>query len=217
MINHGRLQNLEGESMSKLASERWEEIEQRYTEGAPVSTLARDFNVSRARITRRASKDGWHRQQAGLVPARVPGPRQDGPSGSVTDDVAKRASPLDQRALLSERHQAAWAEVYALRNDAYRILKGERTTLLRDVGADPMQARVSAAEKLIAMFDKSVRALALAQEGERRAHGFDYRQQQEVRAEDEAAVRRRRELAAAIISHVREAYRRASDRPEGAT
>lgn len=42
-----------------------------------------------------------------------------------------------------------------------------------------------------------------AQEGERRAYGVCYKQQQEAGPEDEAALQRRRELARSVIDTIK--------------
>jgi hypothetical protein len=90
--------------------------------------------------------------------------------GSLSVSSAEDALAGDQRTSLVERHRAAWAEVYGLRDDAHRILKAELPKLIANVVVNDPQERVSLAMKVIAMFEKEVRALALAQEGERRAY-----------------------------------------------
>jgi hypothetical protein len=127
----------------------------------------------------------------------------------------KEASPSDQRAVLSEQHRAAWAQLYDLRDEAHRVLKGDKTKLLPDTVPDAAQVRMSLAEKLIAMFDKGTRALTIAQEGERRAYGFDYKQQQEASVGDEATARRRRELTGSILLMVHRARFGPAENPDG--
>jgi hypothetical protein len=102
-----------------------------------------------------------------------------------------------------------------LRDDAFRVLKGEKTKLLPDIAAEDVQVRVSFAEKLIAMAHQSARALTIAQEGERRAYGFDYKQQQEASVEDEATARRRRELTDSILLMVHRARSEPAENPDG--
>jgi hypothetical protein len=196
--------------MSKVTSEMWDEIERQYADGARIAVLAREFNVSRARITRRASRYGWRRQETGDGNATAPGQTQDQPPGSLSG-----GTPQDQRTLLFERHRAAWAQEYDLRDDAFRVLKGEKTKLLPDIAAEDVQVRVSFAEKLIAMAHQSARALTIAQEGERRAYGFDYKQQQEASVEDEATARRRRELTDSILLMVHRARSEPAENPDG--
>ncbi|WP_457094712.1 hypothetical protein [Microvirga sp. P5_D2] len=99
-----------------------------------------------------------------------------------------------------------------MREDAFRLLKGEKPGFLKDlVGHDltGLESRVSLAAKLFTIVEKATRALLMAQEGERRAHGFDYKQQQEKTAEDEAALSRRREMAVSIIGRLEELRRKA--------
>src|SRR3712207_913631 len=109
--------------MPELASEPWDEIERQYVDGAGVDVLASRFNVSRARIRRQANKFRWVRNGADVGQTAAQGQTQYGPSGSLNVSSAEDAPVSDQRTSLVERHRAAWAEVYGLRDDAHRILK----------------------------------------------------------------------------------------------
>ena len=53
--------------------------------------------------------------------------------------------------------------------------------------------RLALTAALITMFEKATKSLMTAQEVERRAYGYDYKQQQAPQAEDEATARRRAE------------------------
>ncbi|MFD0463309.1 hypothetical protein ACFQY9_17190 [Microvirga aerilata] len=150
--------------MSELASEPWDEIERQYTDGARLNVLVSRFNVSRDRIRRRANKFGWARNGADDGDA-AQGQRLDGRSGSLNVLSAGDALIHDQCTSFVERHRAAWAEVYGLRDDAHRILKGEQPKSIPDVAVTDAQARLSLAVKVMALFEKEVRALTVAQEG----------------------------------------------------
>src|SRR5829696_8166045 len=117
--------------MSELASEPWDEIERHYTEGARINVLAGRFNVSRDRITRRANKFGWVRNGADDGDATAQGQKLDGRSGSLNVSSVGDTLIPDQCTSLVERHRAAWAEVYGLRDDAHRILKGKRPKFIK--------------------------------------------------------------------------------------
>ncbi|KLK90067.1 hypothetical protein AA309_28005 [Microvirga vignae] len=197
--------------MTKPLQVEWEKIAQQYADGVSVSAIARTFNVSRARISRRAKQSGWVRGGVEDVSARTSRPAQDEPPGSSEEGREGATDRGDPRGSLMQRHRDAWPQVWALRGDAYRILKGEEPVLLAGLKEDgaKVEDRVSLAESLIAMFDRDAKALSMAQEGERRAYGIDYKQQQVTAAQDEASVRRRRELGASILSMVRDLRRRA--------
>ncbi|MEZ0167553.1 hypothetical protein [Microvirga sp. TS319] len=79
--------------------------------------------------------------------------------------------------------------------------------MLGDIAFEGLENRVTMAAQLITMFKKCVRGLMMAQEGERRAYGVDYRQQTKEATRDEAEVRRRRELAGSILKMVDEMRR----------
>jgi hypothetical protein len=59
--------------------------------------------------------------------------------------------------------------------------------------------RVSRAAKLLTMVDKDANSLMRAQEGQRRAYGFDYKQQEAETKDDEAARERRREMVLSLL------------------
>ncbi|WP_457091241.1 hypothetical protein [Microvirga sp. P5_D2] len=179
--------------METAMSSVWAEIETQYADGVPVAALARQFNLSRARITRRAKKLGWARR------ATCGGP--EGSYQSLRDRLAASSqeleaamSPADQRAALLRRHKAAWAALYPLREEVFRVLI--------DPEMGTTEQRLSHSARLQALFEKDARALKTAQEGERRAYGICYKQQQEAGPADEAEVQRKRELARSVIDMV---------------
>jgi hypothetical protein len=205
--------------MAKPAVEIWDEIAQQYADGVPVSAIAMTFNVSRATISRRAKASGWVRGSSNNDVASASPPAQDEPKGSSEQERAGAAHRSDPRAALIQRHRADWTDVYAVREDALRILKGEKPGWLKDLDGDgltDLKSRVSLAEKLFAIAERDARALAMAQEGERRAHGFDYKQQQQTTAEDEADDRARREKIDNILGFADQAKRmwEAAGRPD---
>jgi molecular chaperone GrpE (heat shock protein) len=57
------------------------------------------------------------------------------------------------------------------------------------------------------MCEKDARSLVTAQEGQKRAEGIDYKQQQGLQAEDEAKARRRAELISSILNTIDELTR----------
>jgi hypothetical protein len=102
-----------------------------------------------------------------------------------------------------------------LRDDAHRILKGEQPKVILGVAAADAQERLSLAVKIMAVFEKEVRALTVAQEGERRAYGLSSKQQQEASVTDEATARRRHELINSILSMMHRDRFESADSPDG--
>ena len=74
--------------------------------------------------------------------------------------------------------------------------------ILEAVETSSALERMDIAKDLLALAEKDAKALMMAQEGERRAHGLDYKQQQEAQTEDEAETRRRQELTGSIVELV---------------
>ncbi len=199
--------------MSELAPEVWDEIASQYTAGVAIAVIARAFKVSRARIKRKAEQLGWTRAQAkdDVVPRVVH-------SGSSKAGTPAVASAAHRRSVLIERHRAAWDEISAVRQDAYRVLRGEEPQTIKDLAMGDVDERVSRAARLLTMVDKDANSLMRAQEGQRRAYGFDYKQQEAETKDDEAARERRRELVLSLLKLAddftrRQAYCRCQ--PEG--
>jgi len=189
--------------MPELAPEAWDAIARQYAAGIPITVIARNFNVSRARIKLKADRFGWVRNRASEGAAAKQLQTQEDDLGSTQEGrAAERASVADQRTLLIERQRAAWDDVYRLREDAYRILKGEKPQILRGVEIADVNERLPLVAKLMTIFQKDASAVAAAQEAERRAFGFDYKQQQKVEAEDEITGRRRHELMTSLLSMI---------------
>ena len=82
---------------------------------------------------------------------------------------------------LFERRRGEWEVFYELRADVYRILRGETPRILEAVEMSNILERMDIAKDLLALAEKDAKALMMAQEGERRAHGLDYKQQQRRR------------------------------------
>src|SRR5215213_9388722 len=120
--------------MGAFMSEDWAEIARQYADGVPVAAIAERFNLSRARITRRAKKLGWVRGDTNGGLAGSHASLQDKQPGSSQEEATVSAS--DQRAALLKRHKAAWAATYGLRDEAFRLLRGEAPALIKglDIG-----------------------------------------------------------------------------------
>jgi hypothetical protein len=77
-----------------------------------------------------------------------------------------------------------------------RLLKERNPKFVTGIAVDDGQDRLALAAALITMFEKATKSLMTAQEGERRAYGYDYKQQQAPQAED--GVKQRAERADAV-------------------
>jgi hypothetical protein len=188
--------------MSKLASGEWDEIARQYRAGTPVNVVARRFKVSRATIERKAIQFGWGRDQGDDADSVAP--RLDHKASGVSQEFRQvgGAHGSDPRAFLIEQQRAAWEELCAFREDAYRILRGQKPKLLKGIDVVDVADRLSLAAAVIRMVEKEARSLMIAQEGERRAYGYDYKQQQASQAEDEATARQRAELIRSILNTI---------------
>jgi hypothetical protein len=184
--------------MVEIAAEAWDEIERQYAAGVAVRVIAKTFNVSRGRIERKADQLGWARRVEDGDSAR-----RSGCSGASRQArTSQVASLADQRKRLIDQQGAAWEPNKCLREDAYRLVRGETPQFIKGVLPDDMTARLSIAAQVFAMADKDANSLMRAQEGQRRAYGIDYKQQQENQAADEAKIRRQIELAQSVLAYL---------------
>jgi hypothetical protein len=122
----------------------------------------------------------------------------------LKDAATGDASLANQRSAVVERQRRAWVEVYGLRDDAHRILKGQRPKFIKDGVVEDTQERLSLAVRVMAMFEKEVRALTVAQEGEQRAYGLSSNPH-EADAVNEAKAHWTHELIDSMLSKMHRA------------
>jgi hypothetical protein len=199
-----------GSGMREVSPETWDAIARQGRRRGPgrhhrsaFHRFSREDPASRARIPRRANPLGGIRDGAedGDVVAAVQ------TQEAQPTAVAERA---DARTLLLKRHRAAWDDIHALGSEAMRILRREEPQILKGLVITDAEERLCGAERLLTLFSQDAGAPMLAQEGERRADGLDYKQLQEAQTEDEATASRRQELIASILSSTETMKRRAN-------
>jgi hypothetical protein len=190
---------------AKLTPEEWKKVGELYVANIPVLRISKQFGVARISIERAAKRYGWVKIPQGdieaVVQAKVHG-------GHLSNDPNVKAEFIEkvagERARLVGRHQRDWGKVYSLREDAYAILSGQRPKVItmdyETATTLEMKDRINLAGKLIAMFEADARALNTAQEGERRANGFDYKAQQATDTKDEEAERERNQRKKLLAS-----------------
>ncbi len=190
---------------AKLTPEEWKKVGELYIANTPVLRISKQFGVARISIERAAKRFGWvkipREDIDEVVQAKVHG-------GHLSADPQARAEFIekvaDERAVLIRRHQAEWKQVTRLRGDAYAVLSGHQPRLItmdyETATTLEMKDRISLAGKLIAMYEADARALSTAQEGERRANGFDYKEQKQADVKDENAERERKRLLASVVA-----------------
>ena len=189
---------------AKLTPEQWKKVGELYVANIPVLRIAKQFGVARISVDRAAKRFGWVKIPQGeidqVVQAKVHG-------GHLSTDPQAKAQFIekvaDERARLVGRHQKDWSKVYGLRADAYAVLSGHKPQVItmdyETATTLEIKDRIHLAGKLMAMFEADARALSTAQEGERRAHGFDYKAQQVTDTRDKAEERERKRLVASLV------------------
>jgi hypothetical protein len=195
----------------KLTPAQWLEIRELFIQGVSISQISRDFDIARTSIKARARKQQWVK----LSPEEIEEATQ--AKLHAVHSVSTRAEIVDKvadaRAQMIQRHQRAWDRLYKVRDDAHRILEGQRPKtiahsrvseggaeeIVRDLEFKDMKDRVGFARKLIEIFEADARALSTAQEGERRSNGMDYKAQAEGKQVDEVEARERKALVASLV------------------
>jgi hypothetical protein len=169
----------------------WDRIREDADRGLTPSRLAEIHKpVSRTAIIRRAKLEDWKNTRA-RIDARAHGKADGiefGQTGAETEAAIGAAS--DERALLILKHRQQWAVIDRFQAESIRRAlmsleaeKSDEVTLLR-----------RDADWLLGYYKRQAQSILDAQEGQRRAYGFDYRQQQEESEEDEAISERRRAI-----------------------
>jgi hypothetical protein len=192
---------------AKLTQEQWQKLGEGWSAGSSVSSLSLKYNVSRKAIDNAAKRYGWVKNpiiNEALIVVRREKTKDDPRTATENARVVHVAR---DRAALILQHQGQWSDIYELRQDAFRMLRGEpmRFVSNRDVLDEngdiiekaetlSLTKRITLAHKLMAIFEADARSMMTAQEGERRAWGFDYKTQMEGNAVDKQELRRRNEL-----------------------
>ena len=205
-----------------MTPEQWKKVGELYVANIPVLRISKQFGVARISIDRAATRYGWVKIPQPdidkVVQAKVHG-------GHLSTDPHAKAEFIekvaDERARLVNRHQKDWGKVCSLRADAYAVLSGQRPQVItidyETATKLETKDRINLAGKLLAMVEADARALNAAQEGERRADGFDYKAQQQTDTRDENEERERKRLADSLIELVAKAKAMApQQQPESA-
>ena len=193
-MGHGSLRRLAGDALRRLA---------------------------RQTIKRRAAAQQWQRDEA------CEGAGERSPEGRQAhgSDGGAPGQPILDRAQLAFKQQAEWAAIDAIQADLLAALKSFRTWLqarcsraspgrqnrksangAQDLapGLDPrvtLEDVLKWATTWAALHEKAASGLHKAQEGERRAHGFDSRMQQQQTAEDAEIIARRNEMIEEMVAY----------------
>jgi hypothetical protein len=194
--------------MSKGTPEVWDEIARQYRAGTAVPVIAKTFNVSRGRIRLQAERFGWTRDAVQGGDAASSGESSASPEAGA---VARTTPPA--RDGLLERRRGEWEALYELRADAYRIVRGDTLRILQGIETSSVLERIDIAKDVLTLVEKDAKAMMMAQEGERRTYGLDYKQQQTAQVEDEAETRRKRELVTSVVSLIGELAQRTEPLP----
>jgi hypothetical protein len=174
----------------------WAQVQAAYQKGASLSELSRSSGLSRTAIRTRARLEGWTKPDAEQEPV---------PCHAVSKDRRPNAvhPPLDalpdERHALIRQHRREWRDLDRLRREAIRAASASHSPAANP-GAEESN-RVSTKEQLghakllMGLYKTAVEAITTKQEGERRAHGFDYKLQQEVGSVDKQKAERDARLA----------------------
>jgi hypothetical protein len=170
-----------------LSADQKAEARELYEKGHTPYRVAKLLGLSKNTVKKYATREGWI---AGALPDEDDDDWTDpsDPDGH-TVDPGHAISVLQQgestlRSLVKE-HQAEWNEIERLRVDALRCYQDE--TFRPEDAPDTWggsKDRLTYAAKLFGMYNVAANALMVAQEGERRAHGYDYKDQRKAAKEE---------------------------------
>jgi hypothetical protein len=180
-----------------LPEAEWQIIREAYEEGTSLTEIGRQYEVSAQAVHKQAKKRGWvraHRRVSDVQPdvdaattAKLVdefnhagfnhGINHAGEDEGYAEAVAGAA---DLRVGIIRRHRSAWDELRELERMAFQAaLEPDWVPPGDEPGHSlPFSKRLDYATSLAKLYKQHAEQLMTAQEGERRANGFDYKLQQ---------------------------------------
>ena len=171
-----------------------------YEGGLPIQRIANRYHVARGTIRNYAKAGGWVKPEIEIADAPDADTDASAAPGNpeVGWQVAILEDGIDPRVALVKGHQREWKEIEAIRKLA---LKAFKDPAFKPEDADDKwnaTERLKYAGRLFSVYNTASNALMVAQEGERRAHGFDYRDQRKAANAEAQDQTRRAELMTEI-------------------
>ncbi len=172
----------------------WAQVRAAYEGGANLSELARSSGLSRTAIRTRARLEGWARPDAEQEPLPCPAETRSRRADAVHPPLD--ALP-DERHAVIRQHRREWKDLDRLRREAIRAASASPPANPSTEEASGMSTKEQQAyaKALMGLYKTAVEAITTKQEGERRAHGFDYKIQQETGTVDKEKAERDARLA----------------------
>ncbi len=180
-----------------LPESDWQIIRKAYEEGAALTEIGRQYEVSAQAVHKQAKRRGWVRAnrrvsdvQADVgtaTTAKLAGEfNHAGPNHGINhrhEDESYAAAvegAADLRVGIIQRHRSAWDELHELERMAFQAALDPDWVPPGDEPGQPLpfSKRLDYATSLARLFKQHAEQLMTAQEGERRANGFDYKIQQ---------------------------------------
>jgi hypothetical protein len=195
-----------GGSVGELAKETWDEIRQALADGASFNHLEKRYGVTRQNISRKARKLGWIKGDRDEIEREAHAKADGIRAGQSLDEIMEaidRAS--DERAEIIKTHRRQWAALDMIRDTAMRLVLEAMS-----VNGVNREALIQEANTITNIYIKHANVALNAQEGQRRAYGFDYKIQQKEEDRGNANAQyaeQRRQL----IAQMEEANRRARE------
>jgi hypothetical protein len=154
-----------------------DEMRDLYESGHSFSSIATRCRVAVNSVKKHAAAGGWNKPTPETLSRE---------NGSDDPDDAYQTSNDDQIAILEagaamriliHGHQKEWKEIERIRRDALLAYKDDKFKPEDAPDSWNSRDRLAHAGRLFSMYNTASNALMVAQEGERRAYGFDYREQ----------------------------------------
>lgn len=196
--------------MPELTDDEWQSVGEAFKAKVSVNSLSKTYGVSRAAINKQAERRGWMKSEAhdaiaDAVESRARS-QADGIDESQTEDEIRDAihRAADSKAAIILQHREQWMTIGLLMQEANRAITDltwfpegfvYRDKTITEASEFTTFHRRVYYERLMNLFTKGTNALFMFQEGQRRAHGFDYKAQRDESASASATQDNRRELA----------------------
>jgi hypothetical protein len=193
-----------------LSAAEWAEIRGKWEAGESPTEITRQYGIKRPRIYERAKKENWPRPETVDVRQSVE-EHLSNIAGSDTrvERVKAVADAADELSYMVQGHRQAWRDVKAILMESIKVALDRNykppgwTPPIDQHGNEvdfDLPQRMAYSKALAQLYKTLTEGMLTAQEGERRAHGIDFRMQIKNPAEEQGSERR-----AELIHGIRQA------------
>jgi hypothetical protein len=187
------------ENRVKYPQHLWDEARESIADGETVNGAAKRLGINRSALRKRIKKEAWTiLTEDEKAERRLKDQEDQDQDGTGPRVVLYDPTAFDERAHLIRFHQREWRDIEKIRKLAVKAFTDD-TFKPKDASETwDSDDRLKYANRLFSMYNTAANALMVAQEGQRRSYGFDYRDQRKAASAEAQDQTRRAELMTEI-------------------